>query len=85
MKYTYFNEWAGGILFSRDSRRAGIPCPDSQPPAHYTPEDVEFALKLVAHWEGGCDPCDPVAVPVELVLNVPPLKCQLRPCQDDEL
>jgi hypothetical protein len=66
MSESYFNEWAGRILFCRDTRRLGIPCPDSPPPAGYTPEDVLFALKLVAHWEGGPVPEDPAAVPVEL-------------------
>lgn len=50
----------------------GIPVPDSNPPARYTPEEVEFSLKIVAYWEGGPEPEDPAAVPVELVLEAPP-------------
>ena len=72
MKNTYFNEWAGRLSMSRGARRLGLPCPDSAPPARYTPEDVEFALKLVAHWEGGPEPEDPAAVPVVLELEGEP-------------
>lgn len=54
---------------SRSARRNGISVPDSRPPKEFTPREVEWCLKLVAHWEGGPDPDSPGAVPVELVLE----------------
>ena len=69
MKTEYFSEWADKVSFSRASRAMGIPVADSPPPEHFTPEDVEWVLKLVAHMEGGPEPDSPDAVPVELVLE----------------
>lgn len=69
---TYINEWAGRVRMARLTREAGEPLPDPKPPENYTPADIEFALKLVAHWEGGPGPEDPAAWPVVLELEEEP-------------
>lgn len=74
---TYMDYWAGLVAQARDFRRQfpGIRdafATDPEPPDDYTPERIEFALKLVAHWEGGPPPDDPSAVPVELHLKPDP-------------
>jgi hypothetical protein len=66
MKTAYFSEWAGKVSMSRAARRMGIPVDDGPPPGHFTLEDVEWCLKLVAHWEGGPPPDDEAARPVVL-------------------
>lgn len=70
----YLDEWAGMVRTFRGARsqpHGGWGEYDYDPPrpANYSPEEVEFALKLVAHWEGGPPPDDPAAVPVELKLE----------------
>jgi hypothetical protein len=64
-KPVYFSEWAGKISMSRAARRMRIPCEDSPPPKRFTPEDVIWHLKLVAHWEGGPGPDHAAAQPVK--------------------
>lgn len=67
---TYINEWAGRVRMARMHRKhfpdiKDVFQTDPTPPENYTPEDIEFALKLVAHWEGGPAPDSADAVPVE--------------------
>lgn len=62
----YLNEWADRVCMSRAARRMGINIPDSPPPTHYTPANIQFALKLVAHREGGPPPESADSIPVVL-------------------
>lgn len=69
-KLVYFSEWASYVRMARAMRAASPANPgpyefDPAPPPRLAPEDVEFCLKLVAHWEGGPHPDDPAAAPVE--------------------
>lgn len=70
----YLDYWADQVRTSRAMRSMpgggwGEYDFDPPPPENYSAEHVEFALKLVAHWEGGPHPDDPAAVPVELKLE----------------
>jgi hypothetical protein len=74
MKNLYINEWAGRVSMARLHRKHFPEIKsafqhDPAPPTNYTPEDIEWALKIVAYWEGGPEPESPTAVPVELRLE----------------
>ena len=73
-KMVYLNEWAGLVKQARGHRRlfpeiTDVFQHDPPPASRYSAGDVEWLLKLVAHWEGGPVPDSPDAVPVELVLG----------------
>lgn len=65
----YFGEFPGAVSFARAARKSGIHLPDPLPPKNFTTHQIEWCLKLVAHWEGGPHPDDPAAVPVKLELE----------------
>jgi len=65
----FISEWAGRVRMARLAREAGEPMPDPVPPVDFNAEEIEWHLKLVAHWEGGLPPDDPEAKPVELKLE----------------
>jgi hypothetical protein len=67
----YLDYWAGLVSEARMHRRifpniTDVFQTDPEPPANYSPEKIDFALKLVAYWEGGPPPDSPEAVPVRL-------------------
>jgi hypothetical protein len=73
----HMDYWAGLVAQARGHRKhfpdiTDVFQHDPLPPANYTPERIEFALKLVAHWEGGLPPEDPAAVPVKLKIAPTP-------------
>lgn len=76
-KKIYLDYWAGLVAQARGHRKhfpeiKDVFQHDPPPPANYSEEKIEFALKLVAYWEGGPEPEAPDAVPVELYLENEP-------------